>query len=55
LPADHELRRLPNVLLTPHVAAAGIEVRRAMGGQAVDEIVRFVHGETPVNVARRFV
>src|SRR3712207_8458340 len=28
LPPDHELRRLPNALLTPHVAAGGIEMRR---------------------------
>jgi phosphoglycerate dehydrogenase-like enzyme len=45
LPADHELRRLPNVLLTPHVAAAGIEVRRAMGLAAVAELERFFRGK----------
>jgi phosphoglycerate dehydrogenase-like enzyme len=50
LPPDHELRRLPNVLLTPHVAAGGIETRRAMGAAAVDEVVRFFAGEAPRNV-----
>ena len=42
LPADHELRRLPNVLLTPHVAAGGIEVRRAMGQAAVRLLERLL-------------
>ena len=28
LPVDHELRKLPNVILTPHIAAGGIEMRR---------------------------
>ena len=45
LPADHELRRLPNVYLTPHVAAGGVEVRAAMGAEAVEEVVRFFRGE----------
>jgi phosphoglycerate dehydrogenase-like enzyme len=31
LPADHPLRRLPNVLLTPHIAwLTGETLRRAM-------------------------
>src|SRR4029450_4870701 len=37
LPIDHELRRLPNVLLTPHIAAGGIEMRQALGALAVEE------------------
>ena len=45
LPADHELRRLPNVYLTPHVAAGGVEVRAAMGAEAVEEVARFFRGE----------
>ena len=49
LPPDHELRKLPNVILTPHIAAGGIEVRREMGAIAVDEVVRFAKGEPPVN------
>src|ERR1044071_5094299 len=28
LPSDHELRKLSNVILTPHIAAGGIEMRR---------------------------
>jgi phosphoglycerate dehydrogenase-like enzyme len=53
LPIDHELRRLPNVLLTPHIAAGGIEMRRAIGDLAVDEVVRFAKGEPPRNRVTR--
>jgi phosphoglycerate dehydrogenase-like enzyme len=50
LPPDHELRRLPNVLLTPHVAAGGIEMRHALGETAAEEVARFFRGERPENV-----
>jgi phosphoglycerate dehydrogenase-like enzyme len=53
LPPDHELRRLPNVLLTPHIAGGGIELRRAMGAVAVEEVVRFCKGEQLENVVTR--
>ena len=49
LPVDHELRRLPNVVLTPHIAAGGIEMRREIGAIAVEEVVRFAKGEPPLN------
>jgi phosphoglycerate dehydrogenase-like enzyme len=49
LPPDHELRQLPNVILTPHIAAGGIEVRREIGAMAVEEVVRFAKGEPPLN------
>jgi phosphoglycerate dehydrogenase-like enzyme len=53
LPPDHELRRIPNALLTPHVAAGGIEMRRAIGAVAVEEVVRFCKGEQLENVVTR--
>ena len=53
LPPDHELRHLPNALLTPHIAAGGIEMRRAMGAVAVAEVVRFCMGEQQENVVTR--
>ncbi len=53
LPSHHELRHLPNVLLTPHIAAGGIEMRRAMGEVAVSEVVRFCRGEDLQNVVTR--
>lgn len=49
LPVDHELRRLRNVVLTPHIAAGGIEMRREIGAMAVEEVVRFAKGEPPLN------
>src|SRR5689334_16126483 len=49
LPPDHELRKLPNVILTPHIAAGGIEMRREIGAMAVAEVVRFARGEQPLN------
>ena len=49
LPVDHELRRLTNVILTPHIAAGGIEMRREIGAIAVEEVIRFARGETPLN------
>jgi phosphoglycerate dehydrogenase-like enzyme len=53
LPLDHELRRLPNALLTPHIAAGGIEMRRAIGAVAVEEVVRFCKDEQLENVVTR--
>jgi phosphoglycerate dehydrogenase-like enzyme len=53
LPADHELRKLPNVILTPHIAAGGIEMRREIGAIAVEEVIRFAKGETPLNRVTR--
>ena len=53
LPEDHGLRKLPNVVLTPHIAAGGIEVRREMGAMAVEEVVRFAKGEPPLNRVTR--
>lgn len=53
LPSDHELRKLTNVLLTPHIAAGGIEMRREIGALAVDEVVRFVNGQPPLNRVTR--
>lgn len=53
LPPDHELRRLPNVLLTPHVAAGGVEMRHALGETAAAEVARFFAGERPENVVTR--
>jgi len=44
LAADHELRSLPNVVLTPHIAGSlGSELHR-MGQNALDEVHRFVDG-----------
>ncbi|MFG1954037.1 hydroxyacid dehydrogenase [Micromonospora sp. NPDC048830] len=44
LPVDSPLRRLANVLLTPHQAAGTIESRQRLGDIVVDEIERFAQG-----------
>ncbi len=44
LPAGHPLLRLPNVMITPHVAGSlGSETRR-MSNHAIDELERWVDG-----------
>jgi phosphoglycerate dehydrogenase-like enzyme len=53
LPPEHELRKLKNVILTPHIAAGGVETRRAIGALAVAEVVRFAKGESPRNRVTR--
>jgi phosphoglycerate dehydrogenase-like enzyme len=53
LPPDHELRKLKNVILTPHIAAGGVEMRREIGALAVAEVVRFAKGESPRNRVTR--
>jgi len=53
LPPDHQLRRLQNVILTPHIAAGGIEMRREIGAMAVEEVIRFAKGEPPLNRVTR--
>ncbi|WP_329172636.1 hydroxyacid dehydrogenase [Streptomyces sp. NBC_01477] len=44
LPVAHPLRALPNVLLTPHRAAATVEGRYALGDSTVAEIERHLGG-----------
>ncbi len=45
LPADSPLRRLPNVVLTPHIAASTVEAQRDVGTQIVDQILAALRGE----------
>jgi len=53
LPPDHELRRVPGLILTPHIAAGGLEVRSAMGEVAVGEAIRFLKGQPVRNRVTR--
>jgi phosphoglycerate dehydrogenase-like enzyme len=48
LALDSELRALPNVLLSPHIAGSTVDARRAAGHLSVQNITRFLHGE-PLN------
>ncbi|OLF14554.1 3-phosphoglycerate dehydrogenase [Actinophytocola xinjiangensis] len=45
LPPDHEFRRLPNVLLTPHQAAGTVEGRVRQGRIVLAEIDRYRAGQ----------
>lgn len=46
LPVDDRWRALPNVLLTPHIAGATADSRRRAGWIVVDEIRRFLAGQS---------
>ena len=45
LPVRHPLRRMRGALVTPHVGAAAVEVRRAMADIVLDALERFFRGE----------
>jgi D-3-phosphoglycerate dehydrogenase len=43
--ADSPLRALPNVVLTPHIAASTVEAQRDVGTQIVDQVLAALRGE----------
>ena len=45
LPVDHPLRRIDNVLLTPHVAGLTLDSYGSLMGEMIDEVERFFKGE----------
>lgn len=45
LPPDHPLRRMDNVLLTPHIAGRTEESYRNLLGTVIDELLRFFAGQ----------
>lgn len=45
-----ELMQMENVILTPHVASATVEVREKMTEQAVSGILKVLNGEKPENI-----
>jgi phosphoglycerate dehydrogenase-like enzyme len=49
LPADHRLRRLPNLVLTPHIGYVTRETYRVFYGETVDVVRAFLDGR-PRNV-----
>lgn len=50
LAADHPLRALPNVVLSPHVAGLSRESAAAMSQVAATDVVRVLRGERPVHL-----
>ncbi|MEK7154982.1 MAG: NAD(P)-dependent oxidoreductase, partial [Patescibacteria group bacterium] len=47
-----ELIEMENVILTPHIASATFEARRAMGETAVKNLVEGLAGRTPPNLVK---
>ncbi|MFC0330387.1 hydroxyacid dehydrogenase [Paenibacillus sepulcri] len=45
LAAEHPIRSLPNVLLTPHIAGASVQGHLALMGEVVEDIIRSQRGE----------
>jgi glyoxylate reductase len=50
-----ELMQMENVILTPHVASATVEVREKMTQQAVDAVIKVLSGEMPENIVNKEV
>ncbi len=49
LPPRHPLRRMRGAILTPHVGAAMVEVRREMADIVLDTVARFFAGRPVPN------
>jgi gluconate 2-dehydrogenase len=52
---DPELRRLPNVVLTPHIASATVKTRLAMAQLAANNLIGYLtRGQalTPLNIVQ---
>ena len=47
---DDPILTLPNVIATPHIGSATMETRRRMALSCVDEILRVIRGERPMNI-----
>ncbi|TAK04113.1 D-glycerate dehydrogenase [Patescibacteria group bacterium] len=47
-----ELRKMRNVVLTPHTASATVETRQAMSRTAAENILAFVNGKKPPNMVK---
>lgn len=50
LPKSHELWRLRNVLITPHISSQTVEARKRMATVAIENVRRYAAGEKLLNV-----
>ena len=55
LPKDHPLWRMPNVILTPHVAACSVKIPERHLATLLENVRRFSRGEAPLNVVDKTV
>ncbi len=55
LPPDHPLWRMPNVILTPHVAACSVKIPERHLTTLLENVRRFSRGEAPLNVVDKTV
>jgi lactate dehydrogenase-like 2-hydroxyacid dehydrogenase len=46
---SEDLIRLPNVVLTPHISSANMEVRESMASMVASNIIDFFNGKLPEN------
>ena len=53
LPSDHPLWNLPNVIITPHVAAASTRIAERHLETLLENIRRFVRGEPPLTLVNK--
>jgi phosphoglycerate dehydrogenase-like enzyme len=50
LPSDHELWRLPNVIITPHISSQTVESQQRMVAVAIENVRRYVRGDRLLSV-----
>ncbi|WP_145026553.1 D-2-hydroxyacid dehydrogenase [Caulifigura coniformis] len=55
LPKDHPLWRMPNVILTPHVAACSVKIPERHLATLLENVRRFSRGEPPLNVVDKAI
>jgi len=53
IPKHDMLLRVPNLLVTPHIASASVATRQRMARMAVDNLVEALQGNTPANCVNR--
>jgi len=55
LPPEHPLWRMPNVILTPHVAACSVKIPERHLATLLENVRRFSRGETPLNIVDKTI
>lgn len=53
LPRNSKLLEMENVVLTPHVAWNSFEAADDLHAEVIENVVRVLHGETPVNIVNK--